>query len=168
MLSNRERATRSKSERATPPGQARPALSLAIQEPFRDAALPIDRPRLRRWVRAALEHDARLVVRFVDADEGRALNRDYRRRDRPTNVLTFAYAQSPQVEADIVICVPVVLAEARAAGITAGHHLAHLVVHGTLHAQGHEHENEAQARAMERREAVILRRFGIADPFQRQ
>jgi probable rRNA maturation factor len=147
------------------PGRARPALSLAIQEPFRDPALPIDRPSLRRWVRAALECEARLVVRFVDADEGRVLNRNYRRRDRPTNVLTFAYALAPRVEADIVICVPVVLAEARAAGIAAHHHLAHLVVHGTLHAQGHEHENDAQALAMERREAAILGRFGIADPF---
>lgn len=145
--------------------RARPKLSLTIQEAYRDPALPLDRPRLRRWVRAGLEQDARLLLRFVDRAEGRVLNRDYRGKDKPTNVLTFDYARDPVVEADIVICLPVILAEASKAGIPAADHLAHLVIHGTLHAQGYEHEADDEAVAMEMREAQLLRRFGIADPY---
>jgi probable rRNA maturation factor len=151
------------------PGAAqRPGLALTIQEVASDPALPIDRPRLRRWVRAALEHEASLVFRFVDEAEGRHLNHAYRERDRPTNVLTFAYAGAPRVEADIVICIPVVLAESKAARIAARDHLAHLVIHGTLHAQGYDHEDDGDARRMEAREVAILHRFGIADPYERQ
>lgn len=144
---------------------ARPRLSLTIQEAHADAALPIDRARLRRWVRSAIERDARLLIRFVDRTEGRALNREFRGRDKPTNVLTFDYAHEPVIEADIVICVPVVLAEARKAGLAGADHLAHLVIHGVLHAQGHDHEDDTEARAMESRETRLLRRFGIADPY---
>lgn len=138
---------------------------MSVQEAFVDPALTVDRARLRRWVRSALDRDARLVVRFVDRAEGRSLNRQFRGRDKPTNVLTFDYAQEPVVEADIVICVPVVLAEARKAGVAAVDHLAHLVIHGVLHAQGHDHQNDDEAEAMESREVLLLRRFGIADPY---
>lgn len=143
-----------------------PRLSLTIQEAFADPALPIDRPRLRRWVRAAIERDARLLFRFVDRAEGRALNREFRQRDKPTNVLTFDYAHEPVIEADIVICVPVVLAEARQGRLSAADHLAHLVIHGVLHAQGHDHEDDIEAQAMESTEIRLLRRFRIADPYQ--
>lgn len=157
-----------KAAQQRPAPARRPALALTIQEAASDPALPIDRPRLRRWVRAALEHEARLVFRFVDEAEGRRLNHAYRERDRPTNVLTFAYSGAPHVEADIVICVPVVLAESKAARIAARDHLAHLVIHGTLHAQGYDHEDDADAQRMEAREAAILHRFGIADPYARE
>ena len=143
----------------------RPRLSLAVQEAFSDPALAIDRSRLRRWVAAALERDACLLLRFVDRTEGRTLNRQFRGRDKPTNVLTFDYAQEPVVEADIVICVPVVLAEARKAGLSAADHLAHLVIHGVLHAQGHDHQDDDEAHAMESREVQLLRRFGIENPY---
>ncbi len=142
-----------------------PRLSLQIQADPDAGELPAERRRMRRWVAAALERDAELVLRFVGAAEGRELNRRYRGHDRPTNVLTFPYENEPVIRADIVVCLPVVQAEALAQRKQAGDHLAHLVVHGVLHAQGHDHEDEPQASRMEARETAILRRFGISDPY---
>ncbi len=127
--------------------------------------MPMTRDRLRRLALAALERDASLTVRFVGEAEGRELNRQYRGRDYATNVLTFPYDTPGRLEADIVICVPVVRAEARAQRKRLDDHLAHLLVHGVLHAQGHDHEDEEQARRMEAAEVAILRRFRIADPY---
>jgi len=140
-------------------------LSLQIQADPDAGPLPADRRQLRRWVQAALATDAELVLRFVGSAEGRALNRQFRGRDRPTNVLTFDYEREPRVHADIVVCLPVLRAEAAAQGKAERDHLAHLVVHGVLHAQGHDHEDDADARRMETRETAILRRFGIEDPY---
>ncbi|NLD54288.1 MAG: rRNA maturation RNase YbeY [Burkholderiaceae bacterium] len=142
-----------------------PRLSLQIQADPDAGTLPADRRRIRRWVAAALERDAELVLRFVGAAEGRELNRHYRDKDRPTNVLTFPYESEPVTRADIVVCLPVVRAEALAQRKREIDHLAHLVVHGVLHAQGHDHEREPQASHMEAREVAILHRFGIADPY---
>ena len=142
-----------------------PQLSLQIQLEPDAGVLPADRRRIRRWVAAALESDAELVLRFVGEAEGRELNRRFRGRDKATNVLTFPYDDEPVIRADIVVCLPVVRAEAAAQGKAAGDHLAHLVVHGVLHAQGHDHEDEPGASRMEAREVMILRRFGIADPY---
>ena len=142
-----------------------PQLSLQIQADPDAGTLPADRRRMRRWVAAALERDAELVLRFVGAAEGRELNRRFRGRDRSTNVLTFPYESEPVIRADIVVCLPVVRSEALAQRKQADDHLAHLVVHGVLHAQGHDHEDESQAARMEAREVAILRRFGIADPY---
>ncbi|MDH4115641.1 MAG: rRNA maturation RNase YbeY, partial [Burkholderiaceae bacterium] len=94
------------------------------------------------------------------------LNRDYRGKDYPTNVLTFDYARAPVVRADIVLCIPVVRREARERRKPFRAHLAHLVVHGVLHAQGHEHERAADARAMEAREIGILEKLRIGDPYR--
>jgi len=127
---------------------------------------PIERSRLRRLALASLEADASLTVRFVGEAEGRELNRRYRGRDYATNVLTFPYDTPDRLEADIVICTPVVRTEARAQRKRFDDHLAHLLVHGVLHAQGHEHENEDEARRMEAMEIAILRRFRIADPYR--
>jgi len=93
------------------------------------------RHRVQRWIRHALARDAEITVRIVGSDEGRALNRDYRHKDYATNVLTFDYAQEPAVLADLVLCAPVVESEARALGKPLAEHYAHLIVHGTLHAQ---------------------------------
>jgi probable rRNA maturation factor len=128
------------------------------------AALP--RHKVARWIRHALQNDAEITLRVVGADEGRALNRDYRHKDYATNVLTFDYAQQPVVTADLVLCAPVVAKEARENGKTLQAHYAHLLVHGTLHAQGWDHEtSEADAQAMEAREVEILTALGFPSPY---
>ena len=145
---------------------ARPELSLSLQ--FADATHRPVLPRhaVARFVRAALERPAAIAVRIVDAEEGRALNRDYRHKDYATNVLTFDYVREPQVEADLVLCAPVVAREAAEQGITLLAHYAHLLVHGTLHAQGYDHEDDGpQAAEMEARETEILARLGFDDPY---
>ena len=150
---------------------ALPQLSLSLQ--FSDltdpathrAALP--RHRVVRAIRHALEADAEITVRIVDADEGQALNRDYRHKDYATNVLTFDYQGAPVVAADLVLCAPVVAREAAELGKPLAEHYAHLLVHGTLHAQGWDHEtSEADAEAMEAQEAAILAALGQPNPYQ--
>jgi probable rRNA maturation factor len=144
-----------------------PALSLSLQ--FADPTLRplLPRHRIARWIRAALAHPAEITVRFVDADEGLALNREYRGQDHATNVLTFDYeAGPPLVVADLVLCSPVLLAEAEAMRKTVEAHAAHLLVHGTLHAQGWDHETgDADAQAMEARESALLLALGFPDPY---
>lgn len=155
--------------KAAPAPRAAPRLSLSIQLETDPRDCPADRPQLRRWARAALSRDAALTLRLVDEAEARSLNAQFRGRDYATNVLTFAYDEAPAdgpVEADIVICLPVVASEARSQRKRLRDHLAHLVVHGVLHAQGMDHEDEADALEMEARETVVLRRFGIADPYR--
>lgn len=139
-------------------------------------------PSLRKWTRAAhaagraaLAPRARrslpatLCIRIVGAAESRRLDRDYRGKDTPTNVLSFP--SSPEERArdgllgDLVICAPVVAAEAREQGKPLPAHWAHMVAHGTLHLLGYDHGNARQARAMERLEVEILRGFGYHDPY---
>jgi probable rRNA maturation factor len=147
---------------------APPRLALSVQHEPGAGDCPADRAQLRRWALAALERDATLTLRFVGAREGRALNAQFRGRDYATNVLTFAYDEQDDgpVQADIVICLPVLVREARAQKKPLREHLAHLVIHGVLHAQGMDHENEDEAREMEARETALLRRFRIADPYR--
>ena len=128
------------------------------------AALP--RHKVARWIRHALALDAEITVRIVGEDEGRQLNRDYRQKDYATNVLTFDYAQEPVVSADLVLCAPVVAREAAEQNKTLAEHYAHLLVHGTLHAQGWDHEtSEQDAQEMEAYDTDILRGLGFADPY---
>ena len=165
--------------------RAAPRLSLAIQLGARIESLPASRPQLRRWVAAALERDCAFTLRFVGVREGRTLNQAFRGRDYATNVLTFEYGPDETHEAratgraadrpgrladtaraDIVICLPVVRREAREQRKAPRDHLAHLVVHGALHAQGWDHERgAADAARMEAREREILARFRIGDPY---
>lgn len=129
------------------------------------AALP--RHSVARWIRHALAHDGEITVRIVDAEEGQALNRDYRQRDYATNVLTFDYTQEPVVTADLVLCAPVVAKEAKENKKTLQAHYAHLLVHGTLHAQGWDHETgEEDAEAMEAEEIRILAGLGFKNPYR--
>jgi len=144
---------------------ARPALRLSLQfaDPRHRSALR--RADVARWIRAALAVPAQITVRIVDGDEGLALNRDFRGQDHATNVLTFPYDDAPLLSADLVLCAPVVEAEAAAQGIALVAHYAHLIVHGTLHAQGFDHERSAEAKKMEARESEILAGLGFADPY---
>jgi probable rRNA maturation factor len=151
-------------------------LHLSVQ--YASDAIAPARQQVRRWVAATLamlparksraNRQARLTIRFVDEDEGRALNRSFRGKDYATNVLTFPYdapSSKSDIEADIVICLPVVDAEARAQRKSLSSHTAHLVVHGTLHAAGYDHEVITEAEAMEALERMVLERFRIADPY---
>ena len=143
---------------------ARPALRLSLQlaDPRHRGVLA--RADVARWIRAALDVAAEITVRIVDVDEGLALNRAYRDQDHATNVLTFPYDTDP-LSADLVLCAPVVDNEATAMGISLAAHYAHLLVHGTLHAQGFDHERDDEAKAMEARETKILAGLGVADPY---
>jgi len=144
---------------------SRPELKLSLQ--FADARhrdhLP--RHRVARWIRVALERSGEMTVRIVDADEGRALNREYRAKDYATNVLTFDYAREPVVIADPVLCAPVIAREAAELGLALPAHYAHMLVHGTLHAQGYDHERVRDARVMEARETALMRTLGFNDPY---
>ncbi|AVP56206.1 rRNA maturation RNase YbeY [Pulveribacter suum] len=127
-------------------------------------ALP--RHRVARWIRHALAVDAEITVRIVGSEEGQRLNREFRRKDYATNVLTFDYQQQPLAIADLVLCAPVVEREAREQNKTLEEHYAHLLVHGALHAQGWDHEtSEDDAREMEAYETAILQELGFADPY---
>jgi probable rRNA maturation factor len=126
------------------------------------------RAAIARWIRTALTVPAaEITVRVVGDEEGLALNRQYRAQDHATNVLTFPYASEPVLAADLVLCAPVVAREAEAQGVALDAHYAHLVVHGTLHAQGFDHERAADARKMEAREREILAALGFSDPYPR-
>lgn len=127
---------------------------------------------LRAYGEAALagrREDGELSVRIVDADEGRALNRDYRDKDYATNVLSFP-AELPKgvplpILGDLVLCAPVIAREAEEQGKPLKHHYAHMLVHGVLHLLGHDHTDEAEAEAMEAIEREVLAGLGIPDPY---
>ncbi len=147
-------------------------LNLSVQYVCNTTGLPL-RPQIRAWVRAALDVDGprggQITVRIVDADEGQALNRDYRGKDYATNVLSFPYDTDPIVCGDLVICAPVVEREAQEQGKTVHAHYAHLVVHGLLHLQGYDHETgEQDAIEMESRERIVLQSLGFDDPYAQE
>jgi probable rRNA maturation factor len=139
-------------------------LSLQFADPTHRALLP--RHKVARWVRAALTCPGEMTVRIVGTEEGRALNRDYRDKDYATNVLTFDYQHEPVVMADLILCAPVVAQEAKEQRIDLAAHYAHLLVHGTLHAQGYDHEVEADALVMEALESELMLALGFEDPYK--
>ena len=148
-----------------------PEFSLSVQFASEASELPT-RAQIRRWVAAALEHAAEITVRIVDAEEAQTLNQDYRDKGYVPNVLTFEYGEIGRDESgwailggDVVICAPVVEREAREQGKPLQHHYAHMTVHGVLHLQGYDHIDPADADIMESREAVILGRFRIPNPY---
>ena len=138
-------------------------LSLQFADPTLRALLP--RHRVQRWLCAALDTPAEITVRFVGDAEGRQLNREFRAKDYATNVLTFDYQHAPVVVADLVLAAGVLQREAAALGLPVADHAAHLLVHGALHAQGLDHDDDDEAAAMEARETAILRGLGLHDPY---
>jgi probable rRNA maturation factor len=157
-----EREYQSAQREGAPMSARGPRLALSVQYAVAGDDLPA-RPLLRRWAAAALDCDASVTVRFVDAVEARTLNQTYRGIDAATNVLAFVYDEVSG--GDIVLCAPVLRREARQQGKALDAHCAHLVVHGMLHLQGYDHHQAAEATRMEAREIAILGRFGIANPY---
>ena len=147
-------------------------LDLSVQYACNREGVP-SRIDFRRWLRAAEPGAARITVRIVDEDEGRELNRDYRGKDYATNVLTFAYDEGEDMPlpdglplmGDLVLCRQVVEREAAEQCKALDAHYAHLSVHGMLHLQGFDHEDDADAEAMEAREREVLAGLGYPDPY---
>ena len=169
-----------------PAPAAAPALELLLERdvpPAADGADAVpDHAFLHGWAAHALGATfpdsppparAELSTRLVDEATMRALNREWRGRDAPTNVLSFPAGLPPLddgdgallVLGDLVLCPAVVAAEARARGVPAADHWAHLVVHGVLHLRGHDHESDAEAHAMESLETRLLAARGLPDPY---
>ena len=139
-------------------------LSLAVQFAAHDCGVP-PRAKIRRWIKAALARDAAITVRFVDEAEALQLNRDFRGRDYATNVLSFLLNAGPPMTGDIALCLSLAVKEARDLDINAEARIAHLLVHAVLHLQGHDHEREDDARAMETLESKIMTSLRFADPY---
>jgi len=139
-------------------------LNLSLQYACNREGLP-SRLDFVRWARAALVGGGEITIRLVDADEGQALNKDYRGKDYATNVLSFPYDSEPVVVGDLVICPSVVAREAAEQNKPQDAHYAHLTVHGMLHLQGWDHENDDDAQAMENEETEILATMGYPDPY---
>lgn len=149
-----------------------PKLALEIQ--FATPAMAqkwqdlITKRKVGNWIKKALQEDATITVRFVGQTESRKLNSNYRNKDYATNILTFPYELQNGIDhlsADLVICLPVLEKEARQQKKTLEQHLTHLIVHGTLHAQGFDHEDEVEAEAMEQLEISILKKLKQANPY---
>lgn len=152
--------------------KALPSLSLSIQW----ASLPpsikknhrecLPRHHLYRWIRRSLAAPAQITVRIVDEQEGKTLNADYRKKAYATNILTFVYASLPIIQADLILCAPIIEKEALEQKKHLAFHYAHLIVHGTLHAQGWEHEyDEQEAEKMEAKETEILKKLRFSNPY---
>lgn len=156
-----------------------PIFSVDIQKALKgqDKTWPLPRKRqLRQWLKAVLHaqnwrHQACVTVRFVGKKEGRALNHDFRGKEAPTNILSFAYPDPhphekvPVLRGDLVLCVPVIAQEAQDQGKDPMAHYAHLLVHGMLHLMGFDHEEAGRAHEMEARETAILASLGFSDPY---
>ena len=146
-------------------------LTLSVQYPDARLKETITRPAIRKWIQAALFAPAELTIRFVDAEEGRELNKQYRGKDYATNVLTFAYNEGEELDedaptrADIILCTDVLEQEAAEQKKSVEEHTAHLIVHGVLHAQGYDHEDDEEAAEMEGIETELLADLGYADPY---
>ena len=141
-----------------------PILNLTIQYATDCTNLPTQ-SQMRKWAKAALRIDTEVTIRLVDKQEGCQLNYLYRDKNYATNVLTFPLAEEPHLMGDIVLCAPVIEAEALAQNKSIEAHYAHLTVHGILHLHGYDHETEAQAELMEGLETAIVTKLGYASPY---
>lgn len=124
-----------------------------------------DRAAIKTWLQAALTEDLTVTVRFVEEEEGRRLNRDYRGKDYATNVLSFPYTTNPPYAGDLILCVPVIERESMEQNKPLAAHYAHLIIHGALHLLGFDHQAEKDAQVMEDKETTIMRQLKFADPY---
>ena len=139
-------------------------LRLNVQYASNATGIP-QRAQFRKWAKAAVRVETEVTIRIVDAEEGRQLNSMYRGKDYATNVLTFPLTEEPYLMGDIIICAPVVEAEAASQGKSLESHYAHLTVHGILHLHGYDHETEPQAELMEGLETAIVTKLGYPSPY---
>ena len=160
-----------------PTGKAANPISIVVEEPtWRvDGLLALIRRAAKRALGEA-SAKANLTILLTGDQTLRRLNRDFRGKDKPTNVLSFPAPQNPETQnpeiqnpeaylGDIAIAHGVAAAEAKAAGRSLADHAAHLAVHGVLHLLGYDHEQDDEAEVMERLETHILAKLGIADPY---
>jgi probable rRNA maturation factor len=141
-----------------------PKLKIATQYASTLANLPTP-SQLRKWARAALRVDTEVTIRIVDEHEACVLNSTFRGKDYATNVLTFPLTETPHLMGDIIICAPIVEAEAKVQNKPLEAHFAHLTVHGILHLHGYDHQTEEQAALMESIEVTTLQNLGYANPY---
>lgn len=138
---------------------ASPAIESAVNKVASSALI-------KKWVKSATTLDGLITLRFVNTAEGKKLNFAFRQKDYATNVLTFPYELSKNnFVADIIFCLPVLQKEAKEQSKSLKAHLTHLIVHGCLHAQGHDHEIDRDAKKMESLEIEILQKLGVANPY---
>lgn len=163
----------------TPNAPRQPAVQLSLRQSARHVDLPLKRQRLIRVIQTTLQHvdidsPSAIGIACVDVAQSQTLNRQYRQKDKPTNVLSFPADVPEEIVplldqrplGDLVICIPVVIQEAHEQHKTAAAHFEHLIVHGVLHLLGHDHElGDAEADAMEQLEIEILHRLGIPNPY---
>ncbi len=142
-----------------------------IQAVYQSQGQPDER-QIQNWIDAALQdypQDSEIVVRIVDQDESAQLNRQYRHKNGPTNILSFPADVPDGIDlnllGDLVICAPVLEQEALAQGKLLAHHWAHIIVHGVLHLLGYDHSGGDEARVMEAKEINILQQFNISNPY---
>jgi len=154
------------------PSKSTPTTKLAIDIQFASPSIETkvgaiaSSALIKKWVKEATQHDGSLTLRFVNPTEGKKLNLAFRHQDKATNVLTFPYELTKKtLSADIIFCLPVIQKEASEQAKTVKAHLAHLIIHGCLHAQGLDHENDKEAKKMEKREITLLKALGFANPY---
>jgi probable rRNA maturation factor len=151
------------------PSKSKLIIELQYASPAIEATLTsqVSDSLIKKWVKAASALSGQLTLRFVNAAEGKKLNFAFRKKDKATNVLTFPYELSKStVSADIIFCLPVLQKEAKEQGKTLKAHLAHLIVHGCLHAQAYDHETKKDAQKMEALEVQILKKLGFSNPYE--
>lgn len=140
-------------------------VKLSVQYALNAKGIPTI-PQFKKWVKAALTQDADITIRIVEEHEGQELNNKFRGKKTATNVLTFFYDDILPLTGDIVLCAAVIKKEAQQQDKTLMAHYAHLTVHGVLHLQGYDHENDQDATIMEQIETNIVTGLGYDDPYQ--
>jgi probable rRNA maturation factor len=140
-------------------------VKLSVQYALNAKGIPTI-PQFKKWVKAALTQDADITIRIVEEHEGQELNNKFRGKETATNVLTFFYDDILPLTGDIVLCAAVIKKEAQQQDKTLMAHYAHLTVHGVLHLQGYDHENDQDATIMEQIETNIVIGLGYDDPYQ--